>query len=93
MIEWTSAGPSVLASFMASAVAFVETRHRRRWRLLIDDALLAVGILMWTVGAWGIRVRHPVVSSAGACLLFAAGMPLLLSASALRRASASATQL
>ena len=110
MIERTSAGPSVLASFMASAVEFVEAltivlavgvvrgghfrvvRHRRRWGAFIDDGWLAVGILMWTMGARAMQARHPVVSSAGACLLFAAGIPLLLSPSALRRANASATQ-
>jgi Ca2+/H+ antiporter, TMEM165/GDT1 family len=53
--------------------------------LFVDDAWLAAGILIWTLGAWSVEIHYPVVS-ASACLLFAAGTPLLLSASALRRA-------
>ena len=55
------------------------------WGLFVDDGWLAAGILIWTMGAWGVETLHPIVS-AGACLLFAAGMPLLLSLSTLRRA-------
>ena len=54
--------------------------------LFVDDVWLAAGILAWALGAWGVEARHPSVSL-GACLLFAAGMPLLLSFSALRRAA------
>jgi uncharacterized membrane protein len=53
--------------------------------LFVDDNWLAAGVLLWTFGAWSVAARHPVVS-VGACLVFALGTPLLLSASALRRA-------
>ena len=56
--------------------------------LFVDDGWLAAGVLVWAMGAWGIEARYSVVS-AGACLLFAAGMPLLLSVSALRCARVS----
>jgi uncharacterized membrane protein len=69
-----TAAPSVLRALGAELAG-----------LFVDDAWLAAGILAWTLGAWGIESRHPAVS-AGACLLFAAGAPLLLSVSALRRA-------
>ena len=55
--------------------------------LFVEDGWLAAGILVWAMGAWGVEARYPIVS-AGACLFFAAGMPLLLSVSALRRARA-----
>jgi uncharacterized membrane protein len=53
--------------------------------LFVDDAWLAAGILIWTIGAWRIQAMFPV-ASAGACLFFAAGAPLLLAASTWRRA-------
>jgi uncharacterized membrane protein len=54
--------------------------------LFVDDGWLAAGILAWAAGAWGVEARYPITSTA-ACLLFAAGMPLLLSFSALRRSA------
>ena len=54
--------------------------------LFVDDGWLAAGILIWALGAWSIEARHPI-ASAGACLLFASGMPVLLSFSALRRSA------
>jgi uncharacterized membrane protein len=54
--------------------------------LFVDDGWLAAGILIWALGAWTVQARHPLLS-AGACLLFAGGMPVLLSVSALRRAA------
>jgi len=53
--------------------------------LFVEDGWLAAGILVWAMGAWSVEARYPIVSD-GACLFFAAGMPLLLSVSALRRA-------
>lgn len=47
---------------------------------------LAAGILAWTAGTWAVESRHQTASAA-ACLLLEAGMLLLLSFSALRRAT------
>src|SRR5258706_4132690 len=51
--------------------------------LFVDDGWLAAGILIWSLGAWSVGARHPLMS-VGACLLFAGCMPVLLSFSALR---------
>jgi uncharacterized membrane protein len=53
--------------------------------LFVDDAWLAAGVLLWTLGTWSVAARYPAVS-ASACLVFGFGTPLLLAASALRRA-------
>ena len=55
--------------------------------LFVDDGWLAAGILIWTIGAWGVGARYSI-ASAGACLFFAVGPLLLLSASAWRQARA-----
>ena len=54
--------------------------------LFVDDVWLAAGIVIWALGAWSVEARYPLMS-AGACLLFASGMPALLAFSALRRAA------
>jgi hypothetical protein len=53
--------------------------------LFVDDGWLAAGVLIWTMGAWVVAARYSI-ASAGACLFFAVGPLLLLSASALRQA-------
>jgi hypothetical protein len=55
-------------------------------RLFVDDGWLAAGIVSLALGAWSVEARYPLMS-AGACLLFASGMPALLAFSALRRAA------
>ena len=55
--------------------------------LFVDDGWLAAGVLIWTIGAWVVGARYSIVS-AGACLFFAVGPLLLLSASAWRQARA-----
>jgi hypothetical protein len=54
------------------------------WGLFVDDGLFALSILIWLVVGW-ILPRlglSPVLT----CLLFAAGLAVLLTTSALRRA-------
>jgi uncharacterized membrane protein len=76
---------AAVAARPAAAPGLLRTLGAELTGLFVDDAWLAAGILVWTFGAWGIEAGRPVASTV-ACLLFAAGMPLLLAASALRRA-------
>jgi uncharacterized membrane protein len=55
------------------------------WGLFVDDGWLAGGVLVWALGAWALAVRYRV-ASAGACVVFAAGLLLLLAASVVDRA-------
>jgi hypothetical protein len=53
--------------------------------LFVDDGGLAAAIVIWALGAWGIEQHHSLVTPADG-LVFAAGILLLMSTSALRRA-------
>ena len=53
--------------------------------LFVGDGWLAVGVLAWSIGAWIVRARIPNATF-GPCVLFAIGTPLMLIASAWRRA-------
>jgi uncharacterized membrane protein len=77
--------PTAAALPPAAAPGLLRTLGAELGGLFVDDAWLAAGILAWTFAAWGIVAGRPLAST-GACLLFAAGTPLLLAASALRRA-------
>jgi uncharacterized membrane protein len=57
--------------------------------LFLDDGLLAVGALVWTIAAWGLVASHAVQARL-TCLLFAAGLLAVLCASAVRRAKGQA---
>jgi uncharacterized membrane protein len=72
------AAPAGVAGPIRSAMAEL-------WGLFVDDGWLAGGVLAWLLAAWIFRARHPVVD-AGACVLFAAGVLLLLSLSVVQRA-------
>jgi uncharacterized membrane protein len=55
------------------------------WGLFVDDGWLAGGVLAWTLAAWALAARQPVVSASG-CAVFVAGVLLLLSLSVVFRA-------
>jgi ABC-type transport system involved in cytochrome c biogenesis permease subunit len=57
--------------------------YRESIALFVDDATLAVGILVWTVVAWFSAGRLPV-NSLSQCALFLAGFLVLLAYSAVR---------
>ncbi len=75
------------------ATVHVCSRPPTMWRrfagelfgMFVGDGWLAIGVLAWSVAAW---IAHSQASntSSGACLLFALGAPLMLAATALRRA-------
>jgi len=75
-----------------ATAAHAIAKRPRMWRrvgseaagLFVDDGWLAIGILVWTIGAW-IAVAQEANSTA-LCMLFAIGGPLLLAATAWRRA-------
>jgi uncharacterized membrane protein len=55
------------------------------WGLFVDDGWLAGGVLAWAFAAWAVELHRPAVS-AGACVVFAAGILMLLSLSVMQRA-------
>jgi len=84
MIEWTSAAPSVLASFMASMVEFVEALTIvlavgvvRGWRSALLGTATALAVLVALVAALGpslTRVPLPVVQLVVGTLLLLFGL-------------------
>lgn len=87
--RWARAATRPTAVATASALAPRPGRWRRfageLLGLFVGDGWLAIGILVWSVGAWIAQAQAPNPSS-GACLLFAMGTPLMLVATALRSA-------
>jgi uncharacterized membrane protein len=61
----------------------LHTLYREAISLFVDDATLAIGILVWAVGAWVCAGRLPV-NSLSQCALFLTGFLLLLGYSAVR---------
>ena len=53
--------------------------------LFVDDGWLAAGIVLWVLAAWLIEARYGV-APAGGSLAFTAGLAIVLSTSAIRRA-------
>ena len=84
MLEWTSAAPSALASFMASMVEFVEALTIvlavgvvRGWRSALLGTAAAVGVLVALVLALGpalTRIPLPVVQLVVGALLLLFGL-------------------
>ena len=84
ILDWTSSGPSVLASFMASTVEFVEALTVvlavgtvRGWRPALAGTGLALAVLAALVLALGpalARIALPVVQVAVGTLLLLLGM-------------------
>ena len=62
------------------------TIARELWGLFVDDAWLAGGVVAWVLAAWAMHASAGL-SVAWICLLFAAGLNLVLAVSAARRAA------
>ena len=56
--------------------------------LFVDDGLLAVGIVLWVAFGWLAYAGHVPLGGMASGVLFAPGLPALLSFGALRRARA-----
>ena len=64
----------------------LEAIARELWGLFVDDAWLAGGVVAWVLAAWAMHASAGF-SVAWICLLFAAGLNLVLAVSAARRAA------
>jgi uncharacterized membrane protein len=86
--RWREIAPAAAKKSVAAAPAAgaLSSMASELFGLFVDDGWLAAGVLAWVVGGWWL-VQHQQLSAGMAVdIVFAAGLLLVLSFSALRRA-------